>query len=203
MTRGMSMLYFRRIWLKLILALLGIIVVAQIILKPLSKLFVITFNELTKVTVTDFGFLLSWSNKLAIFSEKVADLAVGCLITVILVLIIWLLIDLFTRQLKLDYYSIQLGKHLQKARVNNFKVAESEQEKANFWLRRLRIIRWKHKYYVLIPCGPRAAVQDIIKGRCDGYCIGWLNLTIKDSDWANGILVHDTLHFNWLILKGK
>lgn len=132
----------------------------------------------------------------------------GAVLTIILLLCLLLMVitifDLVTGQIKRDYYSVQLGKHLQRnIGKNNSQLVESEQEKANYWLKRLRIIKWRHRIYLLIPCGPKAAVQEVIRERCENYLIDWLNLNMSRINWTNRINKRNSLHFNWLIVAEK
>lgn len=78
-----------------------------------------------------------------------------------------------------------------------------EERKANYWLKRLRIIKWKGRMIVLIPCGPNAAVQNIIQKRCEQYLISWLVTNIKRSKWSIKINIHNSVHFNWLYVSEK
>ena len=78
-----------------------------------------------------------------------------------------------------------------------------EENKANYWLKRLRIIRWKGRIMVLISCGPNAAVQRIIKERCEQYLINWLTTNLNGYKWNVKINIHNSIHFNWLYVSEK
>lgn len=145
-----------------------------------------------------------YSNKLSTFNWYFETLIFVVAYLLGLFLVGILILDLFTGQLKRDYYSIQIGKHLQReVSPSNMQLVVSEQRKANYWLRRLRIIRWRHRLVVLIPCGPNAAVQDVIKERCNSYLINWLHLNFSKVSWGNQIKAHNSLHFNWLVVEEK
>lgn len=178
--------------------------IAKLIVRPVSKLFVWAIDKQVNLNlILSPTTLLEISNKLNSFTDKLTKMSTIILMLLLIFLTIWLVIDIFNGQLRRDYYSIELGKHLQRSQTNSYQMVKSEQDKANYWLKRLRIVRWKHQLYVLLPCGPNAAVEDVIRDRCDNYTIGWLNLTIKDSDWINKINQYNRLHFNWLIIKAK
>lgn len=190
------MLYFRIVWVKIILFLFVLLGIAKIILIPLSKL-MIWISIMPELAIMNCSSkLMTASAKLSGFSIDLINLVIVLLFLIGITLAIWLIMDVFNGQLKLDYYSVQLGKHLQRSQTNNLQMVKSEQEKANYWLKKLRIVKWKHRLYVLIPCGPNAAVEDVIKERCDNYTIGWLNLTIKNTTWINKINKYNRLHFN-------
>lgn len=198
------MLYWRRIWIKIMVILLALLMTAKFVIRPVSKLLVWVIDRQVNLNlIVAPTTLLKISNKLNLFADKLTKISTTILMLLLLILTIWVIIDIFNGQLKLDYYSIQLGKHLQRSQTNNLQMVKDEQDKANYWLRWLRIVRWRHRLYVLLPCGPSAAVENIIKDRCDNYTIGWLNLTIKNSDWINKINQYNRLHSNWLVLKEK
>ena len=198
------MLYWRRIWIKIMVILLALLMTAKFVIRPVSKLLVWVIDRQVNLNlIVAPTTLLKISNKLNLFADKLIKISTTILMLLLLILTIWVIIDIFNGQLKLDYYSIQLGKHLQRSQTNNLQMVKDEQDKANYWLRWLRIVRWRHRLYVLLPCGPSAAVENIIKDRCDNYTIGWLNLTIKNSNWINKINQYNRLHSNWLVLKEK
>lgn len=197
------MLYFRRIWFKFILLLTMLIVVSKLVLVPLSKVIMWVANQPLIVAAGKLNGLVVVSGKVSKLANDLVAIAIALLILTGMLLTVWLIIDVINGQLKLDYYSIQLGKHLQRSTGNTLQMMKIEQDKANYWLKRLRIIHWKHRLYVLIPCGPSAAVEEIVKDRCDNYIIGWLNLTIKNTNWINKITEYNRAHFNWLIVKEK
>lgn len=198
------MLYWRRIWIKIMVILLALLMTAKFVIRPVSKLLVWVIDRQVNLNLIVVPTtLLKISNKLNLFADKLTKISTTILMLLLLILTIWVIIDIFNGQLKLDYYSIQLGKHLQRSQTNNLQMVKDEQDKANYWLRWLRIVRWRHRLYVLLPCGPSAAVENIIKDRCDNYTIGWLNLTIKNSNWINKINQYNRLHSNWLVLKEK
>lgn len=184
--------------------LLALLMTAKFVIRPVSKLLVWVIDRQVNLNlIVAPTTLLKISNKLNLFADKLTKISTTILMLLLLILTIWVIIDIFNGQLKLDYYSIQLGKHLQRSQTNNLQMVKDEQDKANYWLRWLRIVRWRHRLYVLLPCGPSAAVENIIKDRCDNYTIGWLNLTIKNSNWINKINQYNRLHSNWLVLKEK
>lgn len=198
------MLYWRRIWIKIMAILLALLMTAKIFVRPVSKLLVWVIDRQVNLNlIVSPTTLLKISNELYLFADKLTKISTTILMLVLVILTIWVIIDIFNGQLKLDYYSIQLGKHLQRSQINNLQMVKDEQDKANYWLKWLRIVCWRHRLYVLIPCGSNAAVEDIIKERCDNYTIGWLNLTIKNSNWINKINQYNRLHSNWLVLKEK
>ena len=198
------MLYWRRIWIKIMVILLALLMTAKFVIRPVSKLLVWVIDRQVNLNlIVAPTTLLKISNRLNLFADKLTKISTTILMLLLLILTIWVIIDIFNGQLKLDYYSIQLGKHLQRSQTDNLQMVKDEQDKANYWLRWLRIVRWRHRLYVLLPCGPSAAVENIIKDRCDNYTIGWLNLTIKNSNWINKINQYNRLHSNWLVLKEK
>ena len=166
-------------------------------------------RALAKVSGASFGDislgrLLAYSQKLSMFNQYLEGLILTVAFFLVVILIVTFFVDLISGQLKRDYYSIQIGKHLQRdISSNNTQLVTSEQKKANYWLRRLRIIRWRHRLVVLVPCGPNAAVQGVIKERCDNYLVNWLHLNFSKVSWGNRIKTHDSLHFNWLVVEEK
>lgn len=189
------MIYFRRIWTKLLTILFAFLIIALGLKKVLDFL----SGKLAQRGVINNHLNLIDNYWLVISKEYL----VGLILLLLLVLILWALLNLITGQLKRDYYSMQLSKHLQRQITqNSYQMNTVEERKANYWLRRLRIIKWKSRMIVLIPCGPNAAVQSIIKERCEQYVIDWLVTNIK-SKWNIKINIHNSIHFNWLYVSEK
>lgn len=190
------MIYFRRIWAKILILLLTSWTVVWLFRK---------FLEFLAQELNQHGIVSEQLNKmddywLLDFKEHVGGLA----ILLFSILTIWFLLNLITGQLKRDYYSVQLSKHLQRqVTQNSYQMNTIEERKANYWLKRLRIIKWKGRMIVLIPCGPNAAVQNIIQKRCEQYLISWLVTNIKRSKWSIKINIHNSVHFNWLYVSEK
>ena len=190
------MIYFRRLWAKM----LTIFFMLWIIVLGLKQVLDLLFNRLSQRGVINNRLNLIDNYWLVISKEYFA----GLILLMLLILILWLLLNLITGQLKRDYYSMQLSKHLQRQIAqNSYQINTTEESKANYWLKRLRIIRWKGKMIVLIPCGPNAEVQRIIQGRCKQYVIDWLVTNIKKGKWNIKINTHNSIHFNWLYFSEK
>lgn len=190
------MIYFRRLWAKM----LTIFFMLWIIVLGLKQVLDLLFNRLSQRGVINNRLNLIDNYWLVISKEYLA----GLILLMLLILILWLLLNLITGQLKRDYCSVQLSKHLQRQIVqNSYQMNSIEENKANYWLKRLRIIRWKGRIMVLIPCGPNAAVQRIIKERCEQYLINWLTTNLNGYKWNIKINIHNSIHFNWLYVSEK
>lgn len=190
------MIYFRRFWTKLLTILFAFLIIVLGFKKVLDFL----IGKLAQHGVINDRLNLIDNHQLVISKEYL----IGLILLVIFILILWFLLNLITGQLKRDYYSMQLSKHLQRqVTQNSYQMNTVEERKANYWLKRLRIIKWKSRMIVLIPCGPNAAVQNIIQKRCEQYLINWLVTNIKRSRWSIKINIHNSIHFNWLYVSEK
>lgn len=189
------MIYFRRVWMKLLTVLLVLWFAVLSLIKILGFL----VQELNQQGVVNDR--LSKINSYLINAKEYIE---GLTILLCFILVVWFLLNLVTGQLKRDYYSVQLSKHLQRqTNQGNLQMNTIEENKANFWLKRLRIIKWRRRLIVLIPSGPNAAVEDVIQTRCNRYLINWLITNMKKYRWNAKLDIYNSLHFNWLYASEK
>lgn len=118
-------------------------------------------------------------------------------------LIIWLLVDIFSGQFKLDLKSAQITRLLRR-RVSseNIQVVASEERSANRWIRKGRIIQRDSKLMFVIPCFGSSAVAAIIQKRCEDYLLKWLDNNFPRTKWTPLDTKTSGLG-TWLIVKEK
>lgn len=108
---------------------------------------------------------------------KVIFLTIG---TVVIVMVLDMCIGQFSRDIK----TIQItGKLIRDVPEDNLQLVALEENSANKWVRRGRILKWKNKIIFVIPCLGNSSVVSVIQKRCESYLLGWLNTNFKGINW--------------------
>lgn len=193
------MYYFRRCWLWL-LFILGI---GMIILHYGYRLVAMILPIIFKFSQLDMNEYNSINNRIYEFSNNGYELLLIIFILMILGLALWLACNLLSGQIQRDFLSDRFTKSLIRyIPAGNTKLIAEEEKRANWWIRRGRIVKKHGKLVLRIPCGNNAAVIDIIQRRCDGYANQWLAQNYPNSNWSPLEIKHG-LFITWLYVKEK
>lgn len=193
------MYYFRRCWLWL-LFILGI---GMIILHYGYRLVAMILPIIFKFSQLDMNLYSSINNRIYQFSNNGFETLLIIFILIILVLVLWLAKDLLLGQLQRDFLSDRFTKSLIRyVPTGNTKLIAEEEKRANWWIRKGRIVKKHGKLVLRIPCGNNAAIVDIIRRRCDGYVNQWLSQNYPNSNWSPLEIKHG-LFITWLYVKEK
>lgn len=141
-----------------------------------------------------------------VLHAKATIIASDCLliISIILVLLmIWFLVDLMLGQLKNDF----MGKRVMISMVrnvskNNMQLNAEEEAKADFWIKKGRIVKWRKKLRLIIPGSGNSAVAKIVEARCDEILLSWLNQNYSRKNWLP-IKVKRTSLMTFIIIQEK
>ena len=163
-----------------------------IILPIIFRLFQLDMNEYNSI-----------NNRIYQFSNNGFETLLIIFILIILALVLWLAKDLLSGQLKSDFLSDKFTKSLIRyVPMDNTKLIATEEKRANWWIRRGRIIKKHGKLVLRIPCGNNAAIIEIIRKRCDGYVNQWLSQNYPNSNWSPIEIKHG-LFITWLYVREK
>lgn len=142
----------------------------------------------------------------AVLDSKSVIVASDCLliISIILVLLmIWFLVDLMLGQLKNDFMSkramIAMVRNVSK---DNMQLNAKEEAKADFWIRKGRMVKWRKKVRLIIPASGNSAVAKIVEARCAEFLLSWLNQNYSRKNWLP-IEVKRTALMTFIIIKEK
>lgn len=90
------MLYWRRIWIKIMVILLALLMTAKFVIRPVSKLLVWVIDRQVNLNLIVVPTtLLKISNKLNLFADKLTKISTTILMLLLLILTIWVIIDIF------------------------------------------------------------------------------------------------------------
>lgn len=193
------MYYFRRCWLWL-LFILGI---GMIILHYGYRLVAMILPIIFKFSQLDMNLYSSINNRIYQFSNNRFETLLIIFILIILALVIWFISNVTSGQFKRDFLSDRLTKSLTRyVPTENVKLISAEEKRANWWIRKGRIVKRHGKLMLKIPCGNNAAVIEIIRKRCDGYVNQWLAQNYPNSNWSPIEIKHG-LFITWLYVKEK
>ena len=193
------MYYFRRCWLWL-LFILGI---GMIILHYGYRLVAMILPIIFKFSQLDMNLYSSINNRIYQFSNNGFETLLIIFILIILALVIWFISNVTSGQFKRDFLSDRLTKSLTRyVPTENVKLISAEEKRANWWIRKGRIVKRHGKLMLKIPCGNNAAVIEIIRKRCDGYVNQWLAQNYPNSNWSPIEIKHG-LFITWLYVKEK
>ena len=193
------MYYFRRCWLWL-LFILGI---GMIILHYGYRLITLVLSIVFKFSQLDINLYNSINNRIYQFSNNGYESLLIIFILIIPVLVIWFISNVTSGQFKRDFLSDRLTKSLTRyVPTENVKLISAEEKRANWWIRKGRIVKRHGKLMLKIPCGNNAAVIEIIRKRCDGYVNQWLAQNYPNSNWSPIEIKHG-LFITWLYVKEK
>lgn len=194
------MIYFRKVWIgALVLAFLcrmgcqAILFIVNELILFVSKWFPIKNREL----------YFAWNKKITpnlFVGVDVSRFVIQILIVVVIFIFIF---DLLSGQLYRDYKSKQLGKFLlREVPSQNINLVVIEEEKANRWIKKLRVVKWRGKMMLIIPCIGSSAVISVIKKRCDTSLIEWLSDNFVGVSWTP-LTVKSGGFISWLTTKEK
>ena len=193
------MYYFRRCWLWL-LFILGI---GMIILHYGYRLVAMILPIIFKFSQLDMNLYSSINNRIYQFSNNRFETLLIIFILIILALVIWFISNVTSGQFKRDFLSDRLTKSLTRyVPTENVKLISAEEKRANWWIRKGRIVKRHGKLMLKIPCGNNAAVIEIIRKRCDGYVNQWLAQNYPNSNWSPLEIKHG-LFITWLYVREK
>lgn len=193
------MYYFKKWWL----GLLFILGLGMTVLHYGYRLLAMILPIIFKFSQLDMNLYSSINNRIYQFSNNGFETLLIIFILIILTLVLWLAKDLLSGQLQRDFLADRLTKSLTRyVPTGNVKLISAEEKRANWWIRRGRIIKKHGKLVLRIPCGNNAAVVDIIRKRCDGYVNQWLAQNYPNINW-NPIEVKHGLFITWLYIREK
>ncbi len=193
------MYYFRKLWLWL-LFILGM---GMIVLHYGYRLLAMILPIIFKFSQLDMNEYNSINNRIYEFSNNGYELLLIIFILMILGLALWLACNLLSGQIQRDFLVDRLTKSLIRyVPIDNTKLIATEEKRANWWIRRGRIIKKHGKLVLRIPCGNNAAIIEIIRKRCDGYVNQWLSQNYPNSNWSPIEIKHG-LFITWLYVREK
>lgn len=114
------------------------------------------------------------------------------------IIVAWVILDIFTGQLYRDYRSVQLSRYLKRLNSDLSK----EEQRANWWISRSRFIRWNGLTMLIIPSSGNSAVERIIQKRCESTLMQWLSDNFKNYRWQPMIVKHSGF-ITLLVIKTK
>lgn len=156
-----------------------------------------------KFSQLDMNLYSSINNRIYQFSNNRFETLLIIFILIILALVIWFISNVTSGQFKRDFLSDRLTKSLTRyVPTENVKLISAEEKRANWWIRKGRIVKRHGKLMLKIPCGNNAAVIEIIRKRCDGYVNQWLAQNYPNSNWSPIEIKHG-LFITWLYVKEK
>ena len=193
------MYYFRRCWLWL-LFILGI---GMIILHYGYRLITLVLSIVFKFSQLDINLYNSINNRIYQFSNNGYESLLIIFILIIPVLVIWFISNVTSGQFKRDFLADRFTKSLIRyVPTESIRLISEEEKRANWWIRRGRIVKKHGKLVLRIPCGNNAAIIEIIRKRCDGYANQWLAQNYPNSNWSPLEIKHG-LFITWLYIREK
>lgn len=193
------MYYLRKWWL----CLLFVLGIGMMILHYGYRLVTVIMPIVFKFSQLDMNLYGSINNRIYQFSNNGFEHLLIIFFLSIFILVIWLAKDLLSGQLRRDFLSDRFTKSLIRyIPMESIKLISAEEKRANWWIRKGRIIKKHGKLVLKIPCGNNAAVVDIIRRRCDGYANQWLAQNYPNINW-NPIEVKHGLFITWLYIREK
>lgn len=192
------MYYFRKLWLWL-LFILGM---GMIVLHYGYRLLAMILPIIFKFSQLDMNEYNSINNRIYEFSNNGYELLLIILLLTIPILVSWLALNLISGQFQRDIYSDRFTRSLIRYIPTEIKLVSSEEKRANWWIRKGRIVKKHGKLVLRIPCGNNAAIVDIIRRRCDGYANQWLAQNYPNSNWSPLEIKHG-LFITWLYIREK
>ncbi|MDM8284883.1 hypothetical protein [Ligilactobacillus salivarius] len=193
------MYYFRKWWL----GLLFVLGVGMIVLHYGYRLITLVLSIVFKFSQLDINLYNSINNRIYQFSNNGYESLLIIFILIIPVLVIWFILNVTSGQFKRDFLSDRLTKSLTRyVPTENVKLISAEEKRANWWIRKGRIVKRHGKLMLKIPCGNNAAIIEIIRKRCDGYVNQWLAQNYPNSNWSPLEIKHG-LFITWLYVREK
>lgn len=193
------MYYFRKWWL----GLLFVLGMGMIVLHYGYRLVAIILPIIFRLFQLDMNLYNSINNRIYQFSNNGYELLLIIFILMILGLALWLACNLLSGQIQRDFLVDRLTKSLIRyVPIDSTKLIATEEKRANWWIRKGRIVKKHGKLVLKIPCGNNATIVDIIQRRCDGYANQWLAQNYPNSNWSPLEIKHG-LFITWLYVKEK
>lgn len=167
------------------------------------RLLAMIFSIIFKFSQLDINLYNSINNRIYQFSNNGYESLLIIFILMIPGLALWLAKDLLLGQFKRDFLSDRFTKSLIRyIPMESIKLISAEEKRANWWIRKGRIIKKHGKLVLRIPCGNNAAIIEIIRKRCDGYVNQWLSQNYPNSNWSPIEIKHG-LFITWLYVREK
>ena len=193
------MYYFRKWWL----GLLFVLGMGMIVLHYGYRLVTMIMSIIFKLSQLDMNLYSSINNRIYQISNNGFETLLIIFILTIPGLVLWLAKDLLLGQLQRDFLSDRFTKSLIRyVPTESIRLISEEEKRANWWIRKGRIVKKHGKLMLKIPCGNNAAVIDIIQRRCDGYANQWLAQNYPNSNWSPLEIKHG-LFITWLYVREK
>ena len=192
------MYYLRKWWL----CLLFVLGIGMMILHYGYRLVTVIMPIVFKFSQLDMNLYGSINNRIYQFSNNGFEALLIIFILIILALVLWLVKDLLSGQFKRDFLSDRFTKSLIRyVPTESIRLISEEEKRANWWIRKGRIVKRHGKLMLKIPCGNNAAIIEIIRKRCDGYVNQWLAQNYPNSNWSpleikHGLFVLHLCQFN-------
>lgn len=193
------MYYLRKWWL----CLLFVLGIGMMILHYGYRLVTVIMPIVFKFSQLDMNLYGSINNRIYQFSNNGFEALLIIFILIILALVLWLVKDLLSGQFKRDFLSDRFTKSLIRyVPTESIRLISEEEKRANWWIRKGRIVKRHGKLMLKIPCGNNAAIIEIIRKRCDGYVNQWLAQNYPNSNWSPLEIKHG-LFITWLYIREK
>lgn len=196
------MIYFKKIWIPLVTFCIALYCMFKYL--PILFNFIVVNTAAINLPISLKNTLAKWNIQ---FQSITAHLQVNVayiLTFIIVLLILWFIINAFTGQLNRDIKTIFVKRHLLSQVPADDIGSSAKQEKiANTWIKKLRVIKYKKKTYLIIPCGLAHTTLAIIKHRCGIFLLPMLNQTFKKIDWVQEVEVKTFHSMLFLIVKSK
>lgn len=193
------MYYLRKWWL----CLLFVLGIGMMILHYGYRLVTVIMPIVFKFSQLDMNLYGSINNRIYQFSNNGFEALLIIFILIILALVLWLVKDLLSGQFKRDFLSDRFTKSLIRyVPTESIRLISEEEKRANWWIRKGRIVKRHGKLMLKIPCGNNAAIIEIIRKRCDGYVNQWLAQNYPNSNWSPLEIKHG-LFITWLYVREK
>lgn len=193
------MYYLRKWWL----CLLFVLGIGMMILHYGYRLVTVIMPIVFKFSQLDMNLYGSINNRIYQFSNNGFEALLIIFILIILALVLWFAKDLLSGQLQRDFLADRFTKSLIRyIPTESIRLISEEEKRANWWIRKGRIVKKHGKLVLRIPCGNNAAIIDIIQRRCDGYANQWLAQNYPNSNWSPLEIKHG-LFITWLYVREK
>ncbi|MCO7135806.1 hypothetical protein [Ligilactobacillus salivarius] len=193
------MYYSRKYWA----GLLFILGMGMIVLHYGYRLLAMILPIVFKLSQLDMNLYNSINSRIYQISNNGFEALLIIFILIIFTLVPWLAKDLLSGQLRRDFLSDRFTKSLIRyVPMESIKLISEEEKRANWWIRKGRIVKKHGKLVLKIPCSNNAAIIDIIQRRCDGYANQWLAQNYPNSNW-NSIEIKHGLFITWLYIREK
>lgn len=193
------MYYLRKWWL----CLLFVLGIGMMILHYGYRLVTVIMPIVFKFSQLDMNLYGSINNRIYQFSNNGFEALLIIFILIILALVLWLVKDLLSGQFKRDFLSDRFTKSLIRyVPTESIRLISEEEKRANWWIRKGRIVKRHGKLMLKIPCGNNAAIIEIIRKRCDGYVNQWLAQNYPNSNWSPLEIKHG-IFITWLYIREK